>query len=79
VEDEHDRNWITLAQAAGLSGLGQRSLRSAADRGALRAKRVHPRKWLTTPQFLQDYLDNRPERFQRASEPIPAEGSGEPC
>jgi lambda repressor-like predicted transcriptional regulator len=63
---------ITLAQAARLAGLAPKTLRDAAERGALKAERVNPRLWLTTEQALRAYLDGRPERFKQRA--VTAEG-----
>lgn len=66
---------ITLAEAAEIADRSVVTLRQAAQRGALKAERLGPERrgiWHTTRADLEDYLDNRPERFQLSKPPFAA-------
>ncbi len=70
VADEED--YITLAEAARRAGYASPSaLRMAALRGKLRVRRYSPRIVMTTPQWLNEYLNNL------SGEGRPRSGSGD--
>lgn len=52
---------ITLAEAAGLSGLAAHTLTQQAERGRLRARKVG-RTWITTRHWLDAYLAGHARR-----------------
>lgn len=55
-------NEITLREAATRAGLSVRAIRSAAARGALKARKIHEARgdlWLTTPEAVDAYLATR--------------------
>lgn len=47
---------ISLEEAASRFGRTPNALRKAAERGALEAKRVTPRCWVTTPDMVAAYV-----------------------
>lgn len=63
---------LTMAQAAAktkaLTGqeIAEVSLRAAAQRGALKARKVG-KDWVTTDAQLRQYLKSRPEHFKEAA------------
>lgn len=61
--DLSDIDWedqITLEQASQMSGLSVATLKLYAERGMLKAVKLESKRdWLTTPLWLQEYLDNR--------------------
>lgn len=74
--------YISLSQAAELTKkitgqhIAEVSLRAAADRGALRARKQGDR-WVTTERDLRAYLSGRPTHFREAvrSDVVPSSGS----